>query len=149
MGRRRVHVKACGSEPARREPARLKTPAGLAALQLHLAGRAGLAAASAQGRPLLAASHQSRGTIGAARDCPEWSLSSAAACSSGSSPVRPVAAGIGGPQGLPAEQLAAATGRSPWHHCPDELAGCVLGRRQAQHQRNGARGPLCERHEKA
>ena len=87
MGHRCVHVQACGLEPARREPAQLETPAGLAALQLHWAPGAGLAAASAQGRPLLAASP----TIGAARDSPEWSLSSATACSSGSSPVRPVA----------------------------------------------------------
>ena len=56
VGHRCVHVQACGLEPARREPAQLETPAGLAALQLHWAPGAGLAAASAQGRPLLAAS---------------------------------------------------------------------------------------------
>ena len=52
MGRRRVHVKACGLEPAWREPARLETPAGPCSAAASL-GRAGLAAASAQGRPLL------------------------------------------------------------------------------------------------
>jgi hypothetical protein len=87
VGRRRVHVKACGLEPARREPAQLETPAGLAALQLNWAPGAGLAAASAQGRPLLAASPHDQSRPGS----PEWSLSSVAACSSGSSPVRPVA----------------------------------------------------------
>ena len=71
MSRRRVHVKACGSEPARREPAQLETPAGLAALQLHWAGRGSLR--------LCPGPAAAGPTIRTVRDSPEWQPVPAAA----------------------------------------------------------------------